>query len=265
MSSNNLFALTINTTMYTSALKTQHSETRKYALFTSIRVQESVRSELLRCRDIQAWKRIKPLSRSHPRIHCVVKMVYECVNHEIVFDTIEQYTYHKENECAGMLVVPNICSFVQKNGKCCKRHYKHVSSLILHYEKRHQTYACSHCLQVFTNKKDLENHTHPYGINYRESMSNQRVSSITFHPYSILDPVRCKKCPASFLSQTACLRHEINAHDNLRKPREELELNECCTLCDRRYGIRTNLIRHMRKIHGIVSERNHSKKRINLF
>lgn len=91
-----------------------------------------------------------------------------CIDHEIEFDSVEKYENHKK-ECEKMQEVPNICTHVLSNGKCCKSSYRHVSSLILHYEKRHKIFACAHCYKVYNSKKELEAHEHPNGINYRGS------------------------------------------------------------------------------------------------
>lgn len=92
-----------------------------------------------------------------------------CRIHEIQFQNTEQYTHHTNNECSEMLEKAVVCTYVKGDGKCCAKHFRHISTLILHYRNEHKKYACVHCYQVFDRKSDLEKHDHPRGSSLRES------------------------------------------------------------------------------------------------
>lgn len=88
-----------------------------------------------------------------------------CSYHEINFETKSEYDYHTNNECKEMLKSANMCIHHLGGGKCCKKAFKHVSSLILHYHRKHKIYACVHCYQTFSSRLELEEHEHIDGMN----------------------------------------------------------------------------------------------------
>lgn len=56
----------------------------------------------------------------------------KCWDHEIQFSTNNNSVIIRIEECATMLEKANICTFLDKRGRCCKHYFRHISSLILH-------------------------------------------------------------------------------------------------------------------------------------
>lgn len=92
-----------------------------------------------------------------------------CWEHDIAFKSEQEYNTHAEAECDNLLATPNVCIHLNADGKCCGKHYKHISTLILHYRTVHKEYACVHCYQTYTTKKGFERHKHEEGISFRQS------------------------------------------------------------------------------------------------
>lgn len=80
----------------------------------------------------------------------------------------KNYSEHMEKECALWLERKNVCTFLKK-GKACGMYFKETASLILHYFKIHDLYACSSCYATYKTPKELEQHEHPEGLNVRKS------------------------------------------------------------------------------------------------
>lgn len=97
---------------------------------------------------------------------------YRCPDHEATFENEESLLYHLKNHCQDMLKQKNTCTHVQENGKCCRKTFKHTSTLMLHYFKIHDRYACEQCYTTFPTSTELEEHTHAERINVRTSESN---------------------------------------------------------------------------------------------
>lgn len=94
---------------------------------------------------------------------------YRCPNHDIKYRKSKHFTEHFENECEKWLKGRNICTYLNKNGRACGEEFKETASLILHYFKIHDLYACTCCYETFKTAKELEGHGHSPNLNVRLS------------------------------------------------------------------------------------------------
>lgn len=94
--------------------------------------------------------------------------IYRCPNHAINYVTWKDFVRHQETECKQWLERKNVCTFL-KNGQACGEHFRHTSTLILHYFKIHDVYACAFCYGIFMTAKELEEHEHSSELNVRLS------------------------------------------------------------------------------------------------
>lgn len=94
------------------------------------------------------------------------KKFYICPNHRIKYRRWRDYVEHQEKECETWLKRRNVCTFF-KDGRACGAHFKQTASLILHFFKIHDLYACTNCFSTFKFSRDLENHVHSEDLNVR--------------------------------------------------------------------------------------------------
>lgn len=115
--------------------------------------------------------------------------VYCCQHHHIRFLSWKDYIFHHSNECQNWLKNKNVCTFL-RNGRACGKFFKQTASLILHYFKIHDVYACSQCYRTFKSAYRLEAHIHNTRVNLR------------------LNPYQCRYCDTSYDTAVHCLTHE---------------------------------------------------------
>lgn len=82
-----------------------------------------------------------------------------CYQHDIQFASGPAYRSHVE-WCERFLEVPNLCTYVGKDGFMCGLEFKHVATLLFHCLSKHGLYLCVHCKTKFKDQSDLEAHSH---------------------------------------------------------------------------------------------------------
>lgn len=79
-----------------------------------------------------------------------------CIAHQKSFKTIEEHSQHIQI-CESSFQTPIQCEFYER--KICKRKFKYVSSLVIHYLE-HNKFLCEECGCAFDNEEDLSRHEH---------------------------------------------------------------------------------------------------------
>lgn len=70
---------------------------------------------------------------------------YCCWKHEINFATKQKYRHHSKIECRDMLSKKNTCTFQLEDGQCCRQHFQHTASLVIHSLIVHKIQVCDRC------------------------------------------------------------------------------------------------------------------------
>lgn len=177
-------------------------------------------------------------------------MNHECTEHELVYQSVDDYNHHKQFECERMLTHPNVCTYQNEQQRCCQNYYSNISSLILHCYKKHQKYACANCFKLFDTSSALEKHIHSQNYREPEYLSAWKWWWL-FTNLSITGPFRCRYCSSSHPSKALRYKHELIVHQITLTTTKDAPGN-VCGICERKYVTKSNLYRHQRVAYNLV-------------
>lgn len=97
---------------------------------------------------------------------------FRCDDHQIQFPNMDSFHHHMSEQCEIMLKNKNSCTFLKENGRCCGKSFQHTATLLYHYYKVHDIYACHKCYSTYQTLVELDDHTHKEAVDVRNRKKN---------------------------------------------------------------------------------------------